>query len=398
MKRNILILTIILSLGKYIAGAQNFVYNGYFEIHDTCPSFYSQINRATTWYSALQTPDYYNRCATYQDVSVPFNQRGYQQDCCNGNGYAGIVVFNTDVSNNYEREYMQTKLLDTLSNNKKYLASMLVNKGEVDYAITTMGMLFTDTIINMGNAATCIYTTPQIIGTTLLYDTLNWILVEDTFTANGTELYLTIGNFNINSNSGAQQIPGSWPISGWAYSYIDGVSVYDITNGICNNYWDAGYDKYIIEGDSIRLGAINTDNSIYSWANSSGEATFLNDSTDARPWSRPTQTTTYYVTKTCPNNTVFLDTVTVYVQSTMGIKALTEKDFQVSVFPNPAKDKIYIESKDQIDLTLFDLLGNKIIETNQKEIDISKITDGVYLYTGKNKQGLIKKGKIVILK
>ena len=371
MKKWVL-LYFVLCLCTISKAQNNLVPNGDFEIHDTCPNLYSnKINYALGWTVALQTTDYFNSCATYSPFLIPNNERGYQQDYHNGQGYAGILVFDNDAANGYARECMQIKLIDTLKQNIKYLASMYVSKGnDLDYAIATIGMLFTDTIINLGTTQGIIYANPQVHGQVLLADTLNWTLVQDTFIATGNEAYLTIGNFNTTGSSDTVNVYRNWQSSiDGAYYYIDGVSVYDITGVTCNTYWNAGYNKYIIAGDSIQLGAINADNSTYTWQNSIGGNTYLSKNTDARPWCKPTKTTTYYITKTCPNNNVFKDTVTVYVQQATGIEQWVVNSEQLSVYPNPASSSVQVSvnSTQALSISIYDLLGNEIINTKEKK-------------------------------
>jgi hypothetical protein len=94
VKRNIFILIFILSLNSYSVRAQNFVPNGDFEILDTCPNNQFQITYAVGWLNAGGTPDYYNACANFSTgFSTPNNALDYQQDCKNGNGYAGIYTW-----------------------------------------------------------------------------------------------------------------------------------------------------------------------------------------------------------------------------------------------------------------------------------------------------------------
>jgi hypothetical protein len=391
MKHNIAILIFILSLSVYTK-AQNLVYNGDFEIYSQCPTQTSsqsnmQIDFATGWSQSSLSPDYYNTCST-TNVNVPYAAFGYQQDCCGGSGYAGGYMLDSHDANNSDRDYIYTKLTDTLKAGHTYLSSMYVVRTNFNYSIASMGILFSNTYTVLPWPQGYIPANPQVKNTTLLHDTLNWMLVQDTFIATGNEAYLTIGNFNTSATCDSVKSPGgfgTWSYFGGTYYYIDGASVYDITGGSCNNYWDAGYNKYIMAGDSIRLGAINTDNSMYVWVNSSGGNTCLNNNTDARPWSTPSVTTTYYVTKTCPNNNLFVDTVTVYVQQHAGIKQ-NMNDVEVNVYPNPAKDKIYIEGKGIDEIRLFDLLGKEIISTKEKEIDVSDLNEGVYFISVKTKE------------
>ncbi|MGZ3862719.1 MAG: T9SS type A sorting domain-containing protein [Bacteroidia bacterium] len=226
MKTKINILIFILSLGIF-ARAQNLVPNGDFEIYSACPNNISQINYASGWQAAASTPDYFNACTSTTGLGTPDNYTGYQQDCCGGQGYAGFYMLDKNAINNDNREYIYTKLIDTLKAGHKYLASMYVNKANLyDYAVATIGMLFTDTAIILPFPQGFINSNPQIKNNTLISDTINWILVQDTLTATGNEVYLTIGNFNTNATSDSVKVSNNGYDE--AYYFIDGVSVYDV--------------------------------------------------------------------------------------------------------------------------------------------------------------------------
>src|ERR1700741_3727758 len=148
MKFNKIIAVLILGF-SINAKAQNLVSNGDFEIYSQCPTARSssstlQIDYAVGWHAAASTPDYYNICAGINtNVNVPYSNYGYQQDCCGGGGFAGGSLFSKYATNNDDREYIYTKLIDTLKAGHKYLASMYVSKADGwDYAIATMGILF----------------------------------------------------------------------------------------------------------------------------------------------------------------------------------------------------------------------------------------------------------------
>ena len=55
------------------------------------------------------------------------------------------------------------------------------------------------------------------------------MLIQDTITSNGTEAYLTIGNFNVDSQSDTTYL-GWFSSNNIAYYYIDDVSVIDIAS------------------------------------------------------------------------------------------------------------------------------------------------------------------------
>ena len=294
MKNRVFILIFILSFCKS-ARTQNLVSNGNFEMYSQCPNLYSQINYVISWHgSGISTPDYFNACAPYSSgLNVPYTSVGYERDYSNGQGYAGIICFNKSYPNR-DREYLQTQLIDTLKTGKKYLASMYANLcNNCDYAIGSLGMVFTNSLIQGGSNNSVIPITPHVKNIIPLSDTLNWILIQDTIVMDSNAINITIGNFFSDSLSDTTHVGGA--LSGGAYYLIDGISIYDISSSTCNNYWDAGFNKHIVAGDSIRLGAINTDNSVYTWQNSLGGATYLSSNTDGRPWSTPNITTTYYV-------------------------------------------------------------------------------------------------------
>ena len=327
------------------------------------------------------------------------------QTTVGGGGYAGIYAFNKFFPND-GREYIQAKLTDTLKTGHKYIATTYVSScNNYDYAIASLGMFFTSTAIQgPSNVGFMNVPNPQVKNTSLLSDTANWMLVQDTLIAQGGEAYLTIGNFSYDALSDTTKVY-DMPYQFYSYYYIDGVSVYDISSGACNNYWDAGSDKYILAGDSIRLGAINTDNSTYTWQNSAGGNTYLSSNTDARPWCKPIQTTTYYVTKTCPNNNVFKDTVTVYVkQYTTGVKQFSGNSLQVTIWPNPASKGLSLalsQGEGIVGVNLYDVLGNEVgagsvelVETSA-QLDVSNLSNGVYFVEVRTKVGPCTK-KIVI--
>jgi type IX secretion system substrate protein len=315
-KRYIKALVLIISAQVLYIKAQNLVYNGYFEVYSSCPTARSspsnlQLNYATGWQTSASTPDYYNSCAsTSSQVNVPYSGYGYQQDCCGGNGYAGEFMLDMN-SPNYDREYIYTKLIDTLKAGHKYLASMYVSRADGwEYAIATIGMLFTDTAIALPYPQSYINATPQVKNTTLLSDTINWILIQDTITAIGNEAYLTIGNFNTSATCDSVYVGGNGTYWNFAYYYIDGVSVYDL--------------------------------------------------------------------------------------ATVGIEQLASNKAQVTVYPNPANNKVqvtYTGNSGQI--SLYDVLGSEVISTQAKEIDVSSLPNGVYFLNAKTAEGVLSKKVIV---
>ncbi len=166
MKNKISILLFILSFCD-IAKAQNLVSNGYFEVLDSCPPSISTttvyISYATGWNVASGTPDYCNSCSS-SDNNVPNSFFGYQKDCCGGRGYAGEYLSNLEnIQAGYDnyREYIYTKLIDTLKAQHTYLVNAIVSLGDICNYATKIGLLFTDTIVTTPNGV-IILANPQV--------------------------------------------------------------------------------------------------------------------------------------------------------------------------------------------------------------------------------------------
>ncbi|HKR03152.1 MAG TPA: T9SS type A sorting domain-containing protein [Bacteroidia bacterium] len=72
----------------------------------------------------------------------------------------------------------------------------------------------------------------------------------------------------------------------------------------------------------------------------------------------------------------------------------------LSLFPNPFSDKLNITIKrnELVEISLFDVTSRKIFNqtfTNSISINTEQLAKGIYLYEVRNKNGVIKKGKVV---
>jgi len=80
--------------------------------------------------------------------------------------------------------------------------------------------------------------------------------------------------------------------------------------------------------------------------------------------------------------------------ATLTIKTETLNDI-VSVYPNPTTDKIIIVSNSPQHSTLFNTAGQKILESNALELDVTDLPTGVYLLNLLNTQNQISTFKII---
>jgi hypothetical protein len=207
----------------------NLVQNGDFELFSICPDNAAQIDRAINWKSASNaTPEYYNSCSSNADYSVPSNIGG-SQNARSGSAYAAIITFNTTAPAN-GREYIQTKLLQPLIAQKKYIVEFYLSLADYSaFAGNNIGAyISTDSIY--GNSIIYLPFIPQIIDTNIMSNKDEWVRIQGDFVASGNEQYLTIGNFSSDLNTNFISDTGSLEM---AYYYIDDVSlVLDTTTGI----------------------------------------------------------------------------------------------------------------------------------------------------------------------
>ena len=247
---------LIISVGS--SNAQNLVYNGDFEIFDTCPVNIStpgdlQIEHCTGWTAPkkIGTSDYFNVCnnaTPFQQAGVPQNLLGYQQPL-NGNGYCGFFAWALNFDGSSYREYIQSQLQQPLIAGNEYHFSFFVSYYGVNYSVEKIGALFSNNDFN-ANTFSPIVATPQVINTNgIITDSLGWTKIEGDFIANGGEEFLTIGYFEdsltvtdtLNTHNEVFVFPES-------YYYVDGVELLDIT------------DERLLDNDSIIIPNIITPN------------------------------------------------------------------------------------------------------------------------------------------
>ncbi len=220
---------ILLIISKIFTG-QNLIPNGDFEQYYHCPNGIGQIDSSISWFHpTVGKPSYYNQCSA-SNVNVPNATAGYQ-NAHSGAGFAGITCF-YQLQWNY-REYLEIQLDSTLINNVCYNFKMFINLPNNNrYANHTIGVYFSDTIINEVNYGTNLPLNPQLIYTIMNPpDTLNWTQVGGTYTAHGGEKFLIIGNFKDDLNTDTTLINTSAYYEIVSY-YIDDVTLTSCTIGI----------------------------------------------------------------------------------------------------------------------------------------------------------------------
>ncbi|MDD2635117.1 MAG: OmpA family protein [Bacteroidales bacterium] len=251
-----LIIVLVFLLMFVLARGQNLVPNNSFEDAWSCPTSFSELTIAKPfpqWYNPNKgTPDHLHICSP-GDAGVPENFAGkiYPAE---GVAYAGIIlreVFydTTKIVKGVSREYIQTKLTQSLKPEKLYCVKLFyVNSSKSLYAVDALGITLTKEKIGTKDAGLIIQR-PQIINKpeNMMDNHDYWQELCGTYRARGNEEYLTIGNFWDNSLTNYRQNTHQMVDTNfiYAYYYIDDVRVFEIENSFecgCLNNLSFGSD------------------------------------------------------------------------------------------------------------------------------------------------------------
>ncbi len=154
------------------------------------------------WFKGVGgTSDVFSTCGGDNSLlGVPENATGYQKAKFEGNNYVGIIA-NLNANGPYS-ETVGVRLSQKLQVGKQYRVQYYVSLAEIysDAAVDGMGVLFTagsPLTDNRAHVATYHGIIPQLVNPpgNFLEDTKNWTLLQWYYTADGTEEYITIGNF-----------------------------------------------------------------------------------------------------------------------------------------------------------------------------------------------------------
>jgi gliding motility-associated-like protein len=159
---------------------------------------------------------------------VPKNTAGFQY-ARTGSGYGGFG----SVENN-NREYLSTKLLDSLKPNHKYCISFFANVIDRSYfGFNAIGLYLSKDSIHQNDYKRLNYNAQiQSSMTETITDTVNWVKIGGEYIAGGGEKFITIGHF-INDSITIKDTVNSYDPGCWcAYYLVDDVSIVDCTDTI----------------------------------------------------------------------------------------------------------------------------------------------------------------------
>lgn len=210
------------------AHAQNLVTNPGFEEFSECPKEFGMLSNAVLSCNSptLGSTDFFHSCSP--KMTAGRNFIGYQKPF-EGNGYVGIYMYGPK---DY-REYISSELGTPLIKDRKYALSFWVSLADKSgFAVDQFGMLFTKNPLKLK--------TKRNIPINLMYDhgyknymevvkigsfddKDNWVKITGEYVADGTEKFLTIGNFKGNLNTRIR--PKGEKLKKAAYYYIDMISL-----------------------------------------------------------------------------------------------------------------------------------------------------------------------------
>lgn len=162
-----------------------------------------------------------------------------------GQRFAGIFSYQN--SEPY-RDYLQVKLDVALIPGELYCAELYTSRSDLfDLSINNLGFYFHDEQITRYDSYNTLEYTPQIFEKEVINDTSKWIRIGGDFIATSASKHVTIGNFFNNSLTTA--VSNGTGVSGYAYYFIDDVSVEKLPD---DEFVFSG-NTPVCEGDSVKI-------------------------------------------------------------------------------------------------------------------------------------------------
>jgi hypothetical protein len=363
-----IIIFLVCILGKIEnqCNAQNIVNNGSFEFFH-----YESLLVIDDWHE-ISSPDYWT--LNIPPPYVPCNPFG-----CEGpihqNSYFGLSPYFLFAE---YREYIQNTLQYNLYTGNSYCFNFYISLADSsNFAINSLGINFTDSLYgSLQPGWGLINLEPSILTDTFITSKSGWTQFHTKYIANGTEKYLTIGNFYPDSTTGVVWVPGGGG-AGYegTYYYVDSVSLSRCRPPVFD---DTLID--LLHGETIIIGDTAKDVAVYSWSPVNGLESPYEWQTNASP----AETTTYTLTKITPCDTT---------ESKITIRVSPPEDLPFLIFPNPAENQITIlySLTEADELLIYDMTG-RIVERLELEpatgvsidIDLSIYAAGAYSVKMKN--------------
>lgn len=239
--------------------------NGSFEEHNNInlyprciiSNYYEFNSIVSDWDSPIKSsPDHKIKCGTART----------------GNAMAGIISYSYGDEDVY-REYLQVKLKEPLVKGEVYRAQMYIKlEYHSDFATNGIGMYFSESHFYDYESKLINDVIPQIKTFQVVKDSVNWLKISQEFVAETNAEYLTIGNFEKQSN--IEQLimdKVNWRRA-YAYYDIDDVSV---SKSNCSKTYQ------VCKGDQETLTSCLTPSTgLVGWAKKEHPSQIISSNTD----------------------------------------------------------------------------------------------------------------------
>ena len=70
-------------------------------------------------------------------------------------------------------------------------------------------------------------------------------------------------------------------------------------------------------------------------------------------------------------------------------------DMAIRIYPNPSSSIIKVDYSGDLQLTLFNVLGQQVLKSSSKTINISNLDQGTYILSAKDSNNAINNFKII---
>lgn len=195
-----------------------------------------------------------------------------------------------------------------------------------------------------------------------------------------------------------------WP----SFKIIAGYSGQDVTNGssiinlstpappevIFNANADSFWVKNIngtaksVKCKKIVINQVNGSSNFFSWDITYGPTAYVSNSISIPSDSSFKSFSSHYLWNNLTGSTkiryVFFDSLnandSVWYDLTYDITVGLPENLEdeIKIFPNPAQDQLYIQGVNQADLTVYNLMGEIILKSQTKQLDVSSLKPGIY--------------------
>ena len=226
---------------------ENLVNNGSFESVDKTVKKLGSIQSAVGWtHPTGAKSDLFVPNKKVLEVDTQSNPFG-MEEAQDGSNFAGIIAYSHN--NKLPRTYLTTKLNSPMRKGMKYCVKFYVSLGEYSkYASNNIAVNFNKKEFGTTEKNSIIDESHIRQWDNKIFNaTYNWERICGTYTAEGGEKFLTIGNFETNENTRTERVKKDPSLKGTqqiaAYYFVDNISVQLLgTNETCDCGVDEGMD------------------------------------------------------------------------------------------------------------------------------------------------------------